>query len=144
MTRRKDLLVDRDGFVLDGVEPERPTALGVPEGGGAVVLGDGSVAVAEPLGQGEAYLVRQATSRGVKSAPVEALERAEERARELTTEQAALRRVATLVARESSPEKLFAVVAEQVARVFDVPLVRLVRYEPDSSEVVGGFSEGDD
>jgi GAF domain-containing protein len=39
--------------------------------------------------------------------------------------------------------QLFAVVAEQVARVFDVPLVRVVRYEPDGSVVVGGFSEGD-
>jgi hypothetical protein len=55
-----------------------------------------------------------------------------------------LRQVATLVARESSPDQLFAVVAEQVARVFDVPHVRLVRYEPDGSVVVGGFSEGDD
>jgi GAF domain-containing protein len=62
---------------------------------------------------------------------------------ELATEQAALRQVATLVAGESSPDQLFAVVAEQVARVFDVPLVRLVRYEPDCSVIVGGFSEGD-
>ena len=72
------------------------------------------------------------------------LERAEERARELATEQAALRQVATLVARESSPDQLFAVVAEQVARIFDVPHVRLVRYDPDGSVVVGGFSEGED
>ena len=54
-----------------------------------------------------------------------------------------MRQVATLVARESSPDQLFAVVAEQVARIFDVPHVRLVRYEPDGSVVVGGFSEGD-
>ena len=69
--------------------------------------------------------------------------RAEERARELASEQAALRQVATLVARESSPDQLFAVVAEQVARIIDVPDVRLVLYEPDGSVVVGGFSEGD-
>ncbi|MDX6376112.1 MAG: hypothetical protein QOE98_415, partial [Gaiellaceae bacterium] len=61
---------------------------------------------------------------------------------ELVNEQAALRRVATLVARESSPDHLFAVVAEQVALVFDVPQVRLVRYVPEGSVVVGGFSEG--
>ena len=54
-----------------------------------------------------------------------------------------MRQVATLVARESSPDQLFAVVAEQVARIFDVPHVRLVLYEPDGSVVVGGFSEGD-
>ena len=41
-----------------------------------------------------------------------------------------MRQVATLVAYESSPDRLVAVVAEQVARVFDVPLVRLIRYEP--------------
>jgi len=142
MTRTTDLLVDRDGYVLAGAKRAHPSPLEIPEGGGEVVLGDGSVAVAAPLGQGEAYLLRQGTTRHAKSAPsVEVLERAEEHVRELATEQAALRRVATLVARESSPGQLFAVVAEQVARVFDVPHVRLVRYEPDGSVVVGGFSE---
>src|SRR5919106_3755387 len=143
MTRSRDLLVNRDGYLLDGDEPPHPTPFEMPEGGGEIVLDDGSVAVSEPLGQGEAYLVRRASHRAM-SAPVEVLERAEQRARELADEQAAWRRVATLVARESSPHRLFAIVAEQVARVFDVPLVRLVRYEPDGSEVVGGFSEGDD
>ena len=71
------------------------------------------------------------------------LERAEKHVRELVTEQSALRQVATLVARESPPDQLFAAVAEQVARVFAVPHVRLVRYEPEGSVVVGGFSEGD-
>jgi GAF domain-containing protein len=65
------------------------------------------------------------------------------RARQLATEQAALRQVATLVARESSPDQLFAAVAEQVARVLDVPHVRLVRYDAEGSVVVGGFSEGE-
>jgi signal transduction histidine kinase len=144
MTRSTDLLVDRDGYVLDGAEPAHRSPFEIPEGGGEVLLGDGSVAVAASLGQGEAYLLRRGAARRAKSAlPVEGLERAEERARELATEQAALRQVATLVARESSPDQLFAVVAEQVARIFDVPHVRLVRYEPDGSVVVGGFSEGD-
>jgi GAF domain-containing protein len=144
MTRRTDLLVDRDGYVLDGAEPAHPSPCDIPEGGGQVVLGDGSVAVAAPLGRGEAYLLRRDTTRHAKSAPpVNGLERAEERALELATEQAAVRQVATLVARESSPDQLFAVVAEQVARIFDVPQVRLVRYEPDGSVVIGGFSEGD-
>ena len=144
MTRRTDLLVDRDGYVLDGAEPAQPSPFDIPEGGGEIVLGDGSHAVAVPLGQGEAYLLRRTTTRRARSAPpVDGLERAEERARELATEQAALRQVATLVARESSPDQLFVVVAEQVARIFDVPHVRLVRYEPNGSVVIGGFSEGD-
>src|SRR5436190_14830503 len=75
---------------------------------------------------------------------ISATKQAESHLRELAEEQAALRRVATLVAYESSPERLVAVVAEQVARVFDVPLVRLIRYEPTAAVVVGGFSESDD
>ena len=45
----------------------------------------------------------------------------------------ALRRVATLVAESVQPQDLFAVVAEEVARVVDVPLVSVVRYEPDGT-----------
>jgi PAS domain S-box-containing protein len=72
--------------------------------------------------------------------------RAEGHLRELAEEHAALRRVATLVARESSPQQLFAAVAEQVARIINVPLVRLVRYESDGSlaELVGGWGESVD
>jgi GAF domain-containing protein len=142
MTRSTDLLVNRYGYVLEGDEPPRATPFDVPDGGGEIVLHDRSVAVAEPVGQGEAYLVRRLGSRGAKSACVDSLERAEVRAHELAAEQAALRQVATLVARESSPDQLFAVVAKQVARVFDVPIVRLVRYEPDGSVLVGGFGTG--
>ena len=75
---------------------------------------------------------------------ISATKQAESHLRELAEEQAALRQVATLVAYESSPERLVAVVVEQVARVFDVPLVRLIRYEPTAAVVVGGFSESDD
>jgi signal transduction histidine kinase/uncharacterized protein YoaH (UPF0181 family) len=144
MTRSTHVLVSRDGYVLAGAEPAHSKPLDVPEGGGEVVLGDGTVAVAEPVGQGEAYLLSRGTARRAKSAaPVEGLDRAERQVRELVTEQAALRQVATLVARESSPDQLFAAVTQQVARIFDVPHVRLVRYEPDSSVVIAGFSEGD-
>ena len=142
MTRSTDLLVDREGYALDGEEPRHRTAIEVPEGGGELVLRDGSVAVAEALGQGEAYLVRRPGPVGARSARVGALERAEQRARELASEQAALRQVATLVARESTPDQLLTVVANQAGRIFDVPLVKLVRYEQDSWAVLGGFSEG--
>ena len=144
MLRSTDLLVNRDGHVLAGDEPSRSRPLDVPEAGGEVILADGSVAVAAPIGQGEAYLLRRVTTHHPKSAPVEMLDRAEEHVRELVAEQAALRHVATLVARESSPEQLFAAVTEQVARVFDVPHVRLVRYDPEGSVVLAGFSTGED
>jgi signal transduction histidine kinase len=67
----------------------------------------------------------------------------EGRARKLAEEQAALRRVATLVARESMPEELFAVVAKEVGRIMNVPRVVLARYEPDGSaiHVVSGWTE---
>src|SRR3954452_21334616 len=143
-TRATDVLVSPDGYVLAGERfAAAPRRLAIPDGGGEILLSDGSFAAAEPLGQGEAYLVRQLSRRRVGGAPPEAVEPAEERAHELATEQAALRRVATLVARESSPGRLFAVVAEQVARIVDVPLVRLVRYAADGSavELVGGWAD---
>jgi GAF domain-containing protein len=51
--------------------------------------------------------------------------------RQLADEQAALRRVATMVARGAPPERLFAVVAEEVARFVHVPVVSIVSYEDD-------------
>jgi GAF domain-containing protein len=49
----------------------------------------------------------------------------------LAEEQAALGRVATLVARGVSPNEVFAAVTEEVGRVFPVQLARMGRYEPD-------------
>jgi signal transduction histidine kinase len=51
----------------------------------------------------------------------------------LAEEQAALRRVATLVARESSPVEVFGAVAEEAARVLDTEAVGLLRFEPDET-----------
>src|SRR4051794_39418762 len=299
-TKSTDLLVNRAGYALIGHDAARPNPLDVPEGGGEIAMDDGSIVLAEPLGQGEAYLVRRPAPRRAGAARGEALEQAERHARahagkraahpracdpgragevesgspspgvgerlsayleaaidcvvmadasgrivefnpaaertfgytreealgrtmaelivppslrerhtaafarfvktgegsmlgrrveltgmradgsefpvelalsqveaepvlicgalrdisatkraenhlrELAEEQAALRQVATLVAYESSPDRLVAVVVEQVARVFDVPLVRLIRYEPTAAVVIGGFSERDD
>jgi signal transduction histidine kinase len=57
----------------------------------------------------------------------------ESRLEPLAEEQAALRRVATLVAQGAPAETLFTVVAEQVAEILSVPLVSIVRYEPDGT-----------
>jgi GAF domain-containing protein len=51
--------------------------------------------------------------------------------RVLAQEQAALRRVATLVARGVPPEHVFAAAVEEVGRVLPVDLVSMGRYEPD-------------
>ncbi len=278
-----DLLVNREGYALFGDDSAHLRPLDVPEGGGEIAMDDGSIVLAEPLGQGEAYIVRRGAPRRAGAARGQALERAEgharagevesgspgpgaggrlsayleaatdcvivadasgrivefnpaaertfgysrnealgrtmaelivppslrerhtaafarfvktragsifgrrveltgmradgtefpvelalsqvetepllicgalrdisatkqteSRLRELAEEQAALRRVATLVAYEASSDRLAALVAEKVARVFDVPLVRLIRYEPNGSVVIGGFSESDD
>jgi len=49
---------------------------------------------------------------------------------QLAEEQAALRRVATLVAQATPPEEVFAAVVEEVGRLLRVELATLVRYEP--------------
>jgi signal transduction histidine kinase len=59
----------------------------------------------------------------------------------LAEEQAALRRVATLVARATPPEQVFAAVAEEVGRLLAVDFAILVRYDPqDTLEVVGTWT----
>jgi GAF domain-containing protein len=55
-----------------------------------------------------------------------------------TPEQAALRRIATLVAQGVQPHELFAVVAEEVGRVVDAPSVAVARYESDDTATVCG------
>ena len=72
-----------------------------------------------------------------------ALANAESRAAlsQLADEQAALRRVATLVAREASPVELLATVAEEVARVLDVEAVGMVRFEPDGTAMLVAQSD---
>jgi PAS domain S-box-containing protein len=53
--------------------------------------------------------------------------------RHLADEQAALRRVATLIARQVTPGEVFAAVAEEVARTLHVPLTAVVRFERDGT-----------
>jgi GAF domain-containing protein len=56
-------------------------------------------------------------------------------------EQAALRRVATLVARAAQPEEVFAAVAAEAGRLLEVDVALLSRYDPDrTATVVGGWS----
>jgi signal transduction histidine kinase len=59
----------------------------------------------------------------------------------LAQEQAALRRVATLVARATPPPEVFAAVAAEVGQVLAVDFAILVRYDPqDMLEVVGTWT----
>jgi signal transduction histidine kinase len=56
--------------------------------------------------------------------------------RRVAEEQAALRRVAVLVAREAAPEEVFAAVADEVGRVLDTDFTTMSRYDPDGCATV--------
>src|SRR5262249_55619377 len=56
---------------------------------------------------------------------------ARESERRLAEEQAALRRVATLVAEGVTPNRVFDAVREEVARMFDIPSTILMRFDAD-------------
>jgi GAF domain-containing protein/two-component sensor histidine kinase len=64
----------------------------------------------------------------------------EARARALASEQAALRRVATLVAEGASPDELFSAVAREVAGIIDIPVVGIHRYDPDGTVTTLGIA----
>jgi GAF domain-containing protein len=54
----------------------------------------------------------------------------------LAEEQAALRRVATLVARGAAPEEVFAAVTDEVVRLLPVDLANMGRYESDGTVTI--------
>jgi PAS domain S-box-containing protein len=63
----------------------------------------------------------------------------------MAEEQAALRRVATAVAAEVEPERLFGLVAEEVGRALDARIANIVRFNGDGTALVmGAWSVGAD
>ena len=61
----------------------------------------------------------------------------------MAAEQAALRRVATVVAREADPARVFEVVTEELGRLLGAQTSNMIRFEPDGGGVVaGGWSTG--
>jgi signal transduction histidine kinase len=70
------------------------------------------------------------------------LRRAAQAAARLSEEQAALRRVATLVARGAPPSEVFSAVAQELAKEFGASITAVLRYEDDgTATVVGGWGE---
>jgi signal transduction histidine kinase len=64
--------------------------------------------------------------------------------RRFADEQAALRRIATLVARAASPEEVFAAVPAEVCRVLSADIAVLTRFDADDEQtVLGAWSTGD-
>jgi signal transduction histidine kinase len=64
------------------------------------------------------------------------LQRSQSELADLLAEQAALRRVATVVAEGTPPEKVFPAVTEEVARLLDVDGTRLMRFETDGTATI--------
>jgi signal transduction histidine kinase len=64
---------------------------------------------------------------------------------QLAAEQAALQRVATLVARGATPAEVFSAVAEEVAQVTHLPIVTVGRYDDDGDgtvmTIIGGWTD---
>ncbi|MCW3015055.1 MAG: histidine kinase [Solirubrobacterales bacterium] len=149
------------GFVLRTGRPARMHGYEHASGAGAELgreLGlDSSVGAPIVVDQ-RLWGVMIASSRGDGSLPPDAESRiaaftellgtaianAESRAgvARLAEEQAALRRVATLVARGAPPEELFASVAEEVGRVFPFQNVGMARYESDRTMTTVAISSG--
>jgi signal transduction histidine kinase len=73
-----------------------------------------------------------------------ALETSRDELARLLAEQAALRRVATLVARGIDPGEIFSAVAEEIRRLLDADHAGIGRFEPDGTAVVVVGGVGDD
>jgi PAS domain S-box-containing protein len=71
--------------------------------------------------------------------------RAQANVRQLAAEQAALRRVATLVAGDAPPDEVFQAVTEEVCGLLDLRSALMLRYlEPDAATIVGKFGDPPD
>ena len=64
---------------------------------------------------------------------------AREERREVAAEQAALRRVATLVARGAPPDEVFTAIAREVGRLFGTQFCGVIRFNPDARRRPSGL-----
>ena len=65
------------------------------------------------------------------------------KANRVAEEQAALRRVATLVASSAQPRQVFQMVAEEAGRLLEARTAATVRFEPDSAVIAGSWNDGE-
>jgi signal transduction histidine kinase len=161
----KRALVSPTGRVIAD-HPEgflRAERLEVPPGGGELILPSGLHVFAEVVGHEEAFIVRalretNGSPRWLRRTWTRVVEghslngssgdttepgRAQTDGSWLAEEQAALRRVATLVAHQAAADEIFAAVAEEVARLLRADRGAVCRYEPDASMTVTAYwSEG--
>src|SRR5918995_3038526 len=64
-------------------------------------------------------------------------------ANRLAEEQAALRRVATLVASSAQPKQVFQMVAEEAGRLLEARTAATVRFDQDSAVIAGSWNDGE-
>jgi signal transduction histidine kinase len=151
-------LVSRSGRVISD-KPDgfiRAERIVVPAGGGVVALPGGQAGLAEPLGREDGYLVyplhgRRLSRRRLEPLPTRGTDkvadapaliewrRAQFELSRIAEEQAALRRVATLVAGQVTPDEIFATVAEEVARLLVADCGIIYRYELNEMMTVKAF-----
>jgi hypothetical protein len=65
------------------------------------------------------------------------------KANRLAKEQAALRRVATLVASSAKPKQVFQMVAEEAGRLLEARTAATMRFDPDSGVIAGSWNDGE-
>jgi signal transduction histidine kinase len=151
------------GLVLNSGRPERldtyecasPEVAGIAQelnlrsSVGAPVIVDGRLWGAIAVSSRDAYALPPDTGSRITAfteLAATAISNAEARTetRRLAEEQAALRRVATLVAREAPASEVFAKVAEEVGLLLDIENVWVAWYEPDGNiKIVANWGELD-
>lgn len=66
-----------------------------------------------------------------------------DKANRLAAEQAALRRVATLVASSAQPKQVFQLVAEEAGRLLQARTAATVRFDQETAVIVGSWNDGE-
>jgi signal transduction histidine kinase len=107
----------------------RGTRIDLPPGGGELVLPSGQRAVAEPVGQEGAFVVRERD--GTRAA-----RRARDELRMLADERAALRRLAAAVARDAPPAEIFGAVAAEIGALLGADAAAVARFESGGTATV--------
>jgi signal transduction histidine kinase len=113
---------------------------------GAPIIVNGSVWGAMGMSSPDAPLPDRAEDRLAEFTELVATaianSQAHEQLAQLADEQAALRRVATLVAEGASPHRVFDAVRHEVARMFNAPLSVLMRYDADGTATLLATDDG--
>jgi GAF domain-containing protein len=136
-----------DDHIIDGAEPLTTAAreVGVRSSAGAPISVDGRLWGVMLVASTREHALRPGTEYQLAEftkliAATIANTQARQDVRALADEQAALRRVATLVARGEPPHRVFAAVAQEVGRLLPAELTLIGRYEEDTVTGVAAWS----